>query len=380
MIDFNFDKYCYSCKACDAVCPTEAIRFNYLQKPIVDKNKCIDCHMCEKVCGFLNEKPYSKRIDAKGSFVCKNKDFQERVGSSSGGVFIELAKIALKKGWYVAGVVYDEEMMPKHIISNKLEDIMQMKGSKYVTSDLGDTLKIIKNLRAKDIPVLFTGTPCQVSSVANVFEHDEGILKVAIVCHGTIDRNIWRRYLREEEETNGKIVYASMREKGNGWLNYGLHFKYEDGSEKKTYKNQDGYLLNCFTQGMFERERCLNCKYKGSNISCDILLGDAWGMDKEYSSLEDGMGLSDVICLTNEGNDFFGLIGDSLDLCNASSESIIEKNQRIVSPAPLNIKRFVINWELKRDKHNVHEVCEKYYKHKLLDRLINKALRVVKRR
>lgn len=59
--------------------------------------------------------------------------------------FFELANYILKQNGYVCGCIMDENHHAKHILSNKIEDIYKMMGSKYVQSDIKCVYKEVYN-------------------------------------------------------------------------------------------------------------------------------------------------------------------------------------------------------------------------------------------
>lgn len=369
MIDFDFSTKCYSCGACKAVCPKNAIMMSENCLPIVGEF-CVDCGLCEKVCPYLNEQKYGKQIDGDG-YVARNKDLEVRKNSSSGGVFQLLAQEAIGLGWYVCGCAYDDELMPRHIVSNDGAGIRHMMGSKYVKSDLVEALVQIKNLRKNGFFVLFSGTPCQIAAVRNMFPEDKQIVCVGVVCHGSIERNIWKVYL-EQEGKRGSIKAVTMRDKSKGWLNYGLKFTFEDGTEHITYRKADGYFLKAFTDGLLERDRCLDCAYKGNRIKADILLGDAWGMESECPELVDAWGLSCIICLTDIGRDFFDAAREGLEVREVKVEKLIERNQRIISPARVDTRYKAFRKKIDASPERIQELCKQYEKLTIMNRISSK--------
>ena len=62
------------------------------------------------------------------------------------------------------------------------------------------------------------------------------------------------------------LLYTSTK----GCLNYGLKFQFKNGTEHITFRKNDGYFLKCFTDGLFERNRCLSCEYKGCLLYTSI--------------------------------------------------------------------------------------------------------------
>jgi len=238
MINFDFKTNCYSCSACLDICPKNAIGFDSLLHPIVDKTKCINCGLCEKKCIELS-KPLPRVFDKNGNgYVVKNKTDSIRKDSSSGGVFISLAEEVVKNGGYVCGCIYDESFMPRHVVTNDFDICKKMMGSKYVKSDMSGCIAEIKKLTNEEKTVLFTGVPCQVAAVKSCVDN-ENLITLAVVCHGSIERDIWEKFLKEEAQ-NKKIVSITMRDKSRGFLNYGLRVSFDDGTESLTYKNNDG--------------------------------------------------------------------------------------------------------------------------------------------
>lgn len=327
----------------------------------------MNCGLCEKVCPYLNEQKYSSQVDGDG-YVARNKNLGIRKESSSGGVFRCLADEAIRRGWYVCGCIYDEELMPRHIVSDNEAVIRDMMGSKYVKSDLADALVQIKKLRKDGVCVLFSGTPCQVAAVKNMFPEDKKIVCIGVVCHGSIERDIWKAYLKSEAK-RGNIKAVTMRDKSKGWLNYGLKFSFEDGTEHITYRKAEGYFLKAFTDGLLERDRCLDCTYKGDQIKADILLGDAWGMESECPELADEWGLSGIICLSDIGREFFDTVREGLEVREVSVKKLIEKNQRIVSPAKVDTRYKAFKKKFDASPEKIQELCEEYEKPTIINRI-----------
>lgn len=367
MINFEFKQKCYSCFACKDQCPTGAITMDEDLHPVIDEEKCVDCSLCENVCMEQNPPVTSDSFTCKAAYVVKNKEDAIRRLSSSGGVFFQIAQNVIQTGGYVCGCVYDERFMPKHILTNDIETCKLMMGSKYVKSDLGGCIAQMKRLVSEGNTVLFTGVPCQVAAVKRSIQ-DKKLLSIAVVCHGSMEPDIWKKYL-EEEAKSGKIKSVSMRDKSKGYLNYGLKFVFEDNSEHITYRQKDGYFLKCFTDGLMERERCLTCAYKEEKIVSDLLLGDAWGMEKVFPEFVDDYGCSAVLILTSEGMRLFEAVSDAFDQKSVESDVLIRNNPRITSPAPRNPFRNSFLRKAGKRTSDLHRLTEKYAKTSLFNRI-----------
>lgn len=383
MINFDFNKFCYSCGLCSYICPVDAITYSDDLFPVVDVNKCIDCHKCEKECLYLNDEMFTtsnmeKR--AKG-YVCKNLDFKERNQSSSGGIFILLAKQILREGGYVCGCIYDERFMPKHVITNNIKLVNKMMGSKYVKSDLVNCIEAIKKCITKNKKILFVGTPCQIGMLKNVFNDNKNLILVSVVCHGCISRDMWKSFLKSEEKYK-KIVGITMRDKTKGWANYGLKILFEDGKTHVTYRNDDGYFLKCFTDGYLDQDRCLTCNFKGDRIFADILLGDGWGMDTIFPEMTDEYGVSSVMILTDKGERLFCKLDSfSFEKKTINANIIMQNNSRIVSPPNEEMERIKFYKEYIAHPDDISDICKKFILRRktLLQRVKRKILNTKRR-
>ena len=84
MIDLKRKENCTGCKACGDICPKGAISFQTDKEgfwyPEVDPSKCVDCHLCEKVCPELNLKIQKKARTFKPEYYAVvNKDLPVRL-------------------------------------------------------------------------------------------------------------------------------------------------------------------------------------------------------------------------------------------------------------------------------------------------------------
>lgn len=119
---------CTGCRACSNVCPTSSIHFELdglHYYPKINKDSCIKCGKCISVCSPLQwEKNHPAESEASAKYFCAwNIDTDERYSSTSGGVGSALAKLALKKGWYVCGAAFDKDWKLAHIVSNETKSM-----------------------------------------------------------------------------------------------------------------------------------------------------------------------------------------------------------------------------------------------------------------
>ena len=143
MIELKNISDCCGCTACFSVCPSDAIimkpdneGFLY---PYINKDKCINCQLCEKVCPILN--PQKEEKKEQTAYLFQNSNAVIRKESTSGGAFSAIAEFFLKHGGVVVGAAYDKKFRIQHIIIDDESDLYKFRNSKYAQSDLKDVFK-----------------------------------------------------------------------------------------------------------------------------------------------------------------------------------------------------------------------------------------------
>lgn len=339
MIDKVKVQDCVLCKACSNACPVDAISFTneYLDfnYPLIDFDKCVKCNKCEMVCPALNEINSSS---IKQAFAAKNLDENARLKSTSGGVFIELAKVVLSNGGYVCGAVFDDDFSVKHIVSNDIEQVKKMRGSKYSQSDIGTVYREIKDLLCGGKFVLFTGSPCQTQGLSMFLGKEyDNLLLVDFVCHGIPSKKLLMTYLNlRKSQYKSDILKLSFRSKDLGWHNSSLKIEFKNGKIFSEPITIDYYCYYYFGNIAF-KESCYACPSREFKSRSDITLGDFWGAEVELVDYDDNKGTSAVIANTEKGRNILSEL--AIDTKNVNIETIIKYNQNIlVSPKPSSIR------------------------------------------
>lgn len=311
MIDFEFDEYCCGCGLCANVCPTKAIEMvsNYegFKIPQINKNLCVKCGKCDINCVHINAFDYkkNKKIN-KNTWMYSSKNNDIKMKSTSGAAFYELASNALSHGYYVSGCVWNEKLKAVHIVSNRIEDIKKMQGSKYVQSDFNNVLVDIKKLLEKGEKILFSGTPCQATSVhilaKNMGEqYRKNVITIAVICHGVSSPYTWESFKKWLQYKHGsKLVKVNFRNKEK--KGYKLSFcKYEFESGENvftpTYLPTSKYIEATLVYNLAIRKSCTHCDCKGVNEACDIIIGDWYEENKGDGEL----GTSCIVAFTENG-------------------------------------------------------------------------------
>lgn len=289
-----------------------------------------------------------KNLDSYG---CYNRNDNERMKSSSGGVYVLLAKSILNEGGCIFAAFYNKELEVEHREINSINDLEASQGSKYVTSRLGDTFNTIKERIKLGKKVLFVGTPCQCAGLINFIGISENLYCVDFVCHGVPSRIAWRSYLKSLKKERQDIRFINMRNKESGWSHYqySWEFVYED-ENKSFQRQQENPFMKGFISNLFLRPSCYECKFKGLERNTDITLGDYWGVWKENPELDDNKGTSLVVIRTEKGRRLFHNIADELIYKHIELENAVQYNPSIIMPALYNPKR---NKVMKQISHGI---------------------------
>ena len=296
------DKHdCSGCGACVNACPKECISLRgdgegFLY-PEADPARCVECGLCESVCPFLAA---TEAREPSAVYAAVNPDGQERLQSSSGGVFPLLMRAVLEQGGIVFGAAFDEDWSVHHTAVTRLEEMPALQGSKYVQSRTGTCYRAVKECLRQGKRVLFSGTACQVAGLLRYLgKEEENLLTVDVVCHGVPSPRIWQEYLASLHQP-APIRSISFRDKQSGWLDYAFSIRYADGSVFREPHGENLYMKG-YLKDLFLRPSCHRCKVKGGRCGSDITLGDFWGIGRVSPELDDDRGVSMVLAHTPKG-------------------------------------------------------------------------------
>lgn len=330
----EYTNKCTGCTACKSICKFNAIKMeddkNGFKYPIVNKDLCVNCGECERICPLNNKS--TKRTTPK-AFACYNKDKNIRLQSSSGGIFSIIATKILASDGVVYGAAFDEKYNVKHIEIEKIEEIEKLRGSKYVQSNLGETFKKIKTNLDEGKKVLFTGTPCQVAGLLNFLKREySNLYTLDFICHGTPSPKVWKKYLefRKKEDNKKEISGINFREKSElGWEKYAMNIKYTKGEYTKIH-SEDLYM-KAFLGDVSLRESCYNCSFKGEERAADITLADFWGVKKVMPSMYGKEGTSILMINSEKGQELFKAIEDNLEYKEVDINEVKKYNPSMIN-------------------------------------------------
>lgn len=176
---------CTGCAACCNGCPKGAIRMvpdreGFLYPQVTDG--CVQCGHCTHICPVLKQR--EPRTEP-AAFIVWNGDEAVRRDSTAGGAFSALAEYVLEGGGVVFGAALDSGLRVSHIAVKNRHDLPQLRGSKPVQSDVGESYQQVRLYLDQGRQVLFSGTPCQVDGLYRYLgEHPERLITCDVACNG----------------------------------------------------------------------------------------------------------------------------------------------------------------------------------------------------
>lgn len=320
---------CTGCFACKQICAKGAIHLTEkggFLHPEIDASLCVDCGLCTKACPVLDPNQVDDENKENAvSYAIWNNNLNDRMNSSSGGVFSALADKIIEEGGIVYGAAWDDAMQLKHIGVYDRDNLESLRRSKYVQSNTDGVFKDTKHHLKEGRRVLFCGTPCQIAGLLSFLGNKDypNLVTVGVVCHGVPSQMSFNKYIQEvEDECGAKIYDCNFRSKKRGWrtdLNLVMSAKTTDNKDITIDKILSGNVyMNAFLKQYFLRESCYNCPFKGKNNGyfADIMLSDAWSLWSAipWGEVDFGKGVSAVAVNTEKGNNLLDQCTDSITL------------------------------------------------------------------
>lgn len=369
---------CSGCTACFAICPKDAITMQAdsegFKYPVIDKNKCIDCGLCCKVCPLENM--YGNFGEDKTSFACSAKDENFAKQSSSGGAFAILANMYIKEQAVIYGAAFDDNWNVCHIRVDKKDELKRLYTSKYVQSDMGNTFRQVKSDLDNSKKVLFAGTPCQVAGLKSYLQKDYlNLLTVDFICHGVPSPLVWQQYVAElEKKLNSKITEISFRDKKDGWKNYYFKLITENGNIFYE-KHGDNVYMRGFLKDLYLRPSCYDCKFKTLQRASDITLADFWGIEKIISDMNVDKGVSLCWASSEKGNRVLADVLEQTDYYEVKLKEAVRHNSSAVKSVNMHKNRDKFFEKFNNAEVDIISLIEKYSDNRSLRKRLSYKLR-----
>ena len=371
---------CCGCSACYDICLKSAITMvedneGFLY-PVIDKDKCVECGLCEKICPAKNLKNNQSLLEAYATY---NTNENIRMKSSSGGIFTLLAEEVLNNNGIVYGAAFDKNFEVQHIRVETVEELECLRGSKYVQSKLDGIYILCKKDLEMGKQVLFTGTPCQVSALKNFLRKDyANLVCMDIVCHGVPSRMVWRKYLEYRVNfAKSKIAQIAFRLKNEGWKQYAVKFTFANSTAYCKKFTNDTFMRG-FLKNLYLRPSCYNCNFKTKERISDITVADFWGIDKLHPELDDNKGMTLLIVHTTYGNNLLDNIRKNIFLQKVTLDDAVKYNSAMVKSVSKHINRERFFSTISNQK-NISSYIESHLKIRLIDKVKREIRRFFKK-
>lgn len=354
MIHITDKEKCCGCNACVQSCPKHCISMREDNEgflyPVVDRSLCVDCGLCEQVCPELHPEEPGKPLQI---LAARNRNEEQRLRSSSGGLFVLLAEQTIRQGGVVFGARFDENWEVEHGYAETLEDIEPFMRSKYLQSRIGENFKKAEQFLKQGRKVLFVGTSCQIAGMRRYLRKDyDNLLTVDFICHGVPSPGVWRRYLEELREKSARsaaagrntVLNASLksmpaitginfREKqlgGYGWKKYGFVVRAKSPSKgdrnsvlSSTIFYEDAFM-RAFLRNFILRPSCYNCPAKNGRSGSDLTIADFWGIDATHPEFDDDKGTGVIFVNSAKGETIVAAI--DIDCMEVSYDEAVRSN------------------------------------------------------
>ncbi len=313
--------------------------------PNVNEDRCISCSVCIKTCPVIaREKSTIALNNIRAAYAMKHKDDTILMNSTSGGIFTALSDKILDKGGVIYGAAFDENMVVRHIRAVDSIGRDEMRGSKYVKSDIGGIFSLIRQDLQAGKCVLFTGTPCQIEGLKLFLkEKTDNLICVDLVCHGVPSPKILKDYFNLlERKAHSRITRYQFRPKRWTWHEHREIAFFENGKEQSTELWPSIYYSRLAT-----RPSCHNCKFTNLNRPGDITIADCRGIDKIKPDFGSNEGVSLVLINTEKGKEALNAIKNEIILEEVDVNDVLQPPMKCSStPNP----RRDLFWNVYLDK------------------------------
>ena len=359
---------CTGCAACLDACIKQCISYkedNLHYYPVINGDECIACGKCMQACPVLQGKQKiegSFKQTYTGAYI---KDTITRWQCTSGGVGSAMAQFGVDNGWYVCGAAFDVDFNLRHIVGDDMQCVEELRGSKYLQSNMQGVYNKIAELLKENKKVLFFGTPCQVDALQRyTTKNNDNLLTVSILCHGVNSPIVWKDYVAElEKKYKSKLQWYNFRSKEKGgWGEMVVAMTFENGRKKKEYAYGNQFHV-WFGKHYILRESCFQCAYRVEKRSADITIGDFWGIEKVLPQLDTKNGISVVLCSTQKGAGFFSSLNnvEKFDVDQQKTPTVLKGFLSKVRPETVNLqltkqREFIDYYK----NHSFEDLCRNY--------------------
>ena len=366
MITINNKVDCCGCNACGDICGKHAITFvtdnEGFWYPKVDKELCVDCGLCDKVCPIQNKASHVERYAEPTVYAAYSKDEAIRIDSTSGGIHSMLAMKMYEKNAYVGGAVYNPDHTVSQIVDDNPERLPEIRSSKYLQSNAEGVYKEIRSLLREGKNVFFCGCPCQIHALYNFLGKEyENLVTCDFICRGVNSPKVFLKYMNMLERKFGaKATEIKFKNKKWGWHNFSMRVNFENGKEYCKDRFHDLFFIGYLQAGNFTRPSCYECRFKVFPQKADISLADFWGIEKLDKTMDQDKGTSLVMVNSDKGQTLFDSIKDQIVWRQFTMDDAKAGNPAMVTSLSCSKPNRGVFFE-DLDKMPFEEVANKYF-------------------
>lgn len=340
MINIQNKADCCGCNACGDICAHKAITFKTDNEgfwyPEVDKTKCTDCGLCEKVCPILHKDEFGKEgFSEPKCLAAIHKNIEVRFDSTSGGAFTAFAEEIYKQGGYVGGAVFNEDWSVSQFLSTNKKDLEKLRSSKYLQSHFDGFYLAVRDALKTGKPVLVCGGPCQMAALRRFLHKPyDNLIIVDYICRGIPSPLLFKKFIEYlEEKHNSKVVYFKAKNKELGWHNLTSKVIFENKEVLWLPKDRNPWLQMKYEVPETCRPSCFECPFKGFPRNADITIGDLWTNGKRIpSNLDNDLGTSVIIINNEKGQAFVEKCLKKINYSEFPFDAVVEGNAHLIRP------------------------------------------------
>lgn len=325
---------CTGCGMCAAICPSSAIQMQMdshgFLYPTVDTAKCTDCGLCTRKCPVSTPPQVSAHTDVLTGYA---KDETLLSVSSSGAIFPVLAAEIIRRGGIVFGAAFDENFDVVHTSAETLSELAALCSSKYVQSCVpADCYSQVKKTLAAGRWVYFGGMPCQVAALKSYLGREyETLITQDTACHSVPSPMVWKDCVTElEKQHGGKLTGFSFRNKTTGWESYCVRAEFNNGRKFQQPAIDNPYQRG-FLKGLYSRNSCFSCRFKGIERCSDITLADYWGVKGIQPETYNPQGTSLILLHSDKGRALLDNCKDKLQT-ETAADGAFALNPAVLTP------------------------------------------------
>ena len=193
----------------------------------------------------------------------------------------------------------------------------RLKGSKYIPTlkrvlldgEYVPLWPLVAEKLKEGREILFTGLGCDVAALKSYLKANHvdssRLYTVDLICYGPAIPEVHRQYVDGlEKKYNSRLKSFTVRHKAKGWTPIHIRAEFEDGRKYITSFYDSDYGM---AFGMYTREQCYKCRFKGMNHQADITVGDYWGLTPEMEGWNNN-GVSIFLVRTEKGQELISRI------------------------------------------------------------------------